>query len=485
MEMLELIRDMPLASVGDLAAVSGLSSTTISRRLRKLEDRGQVEGMSMGWTRRAAQRWRVTEAGLADLRGSWGFNTKGGIVRLTERLAVVENCYLLVGLLARRHGRVLEFQWHRQRSAFDAVVRFEGGWGVLIWSGFYNTGTRLRKKMEALNDELREVAITRGGARPGVVCVLVRDAWQAELARRAAAACGLAGRCLFYSVNGGHAEGLWDLSSSAGWVAPRRIWYDGRVDRARGVMEGHPVHLIPLALRLLDWIEEWPGVNVRSLARMTGWSWQKVRGSLNALEDKGLIQESGGTWFLTEAGITLGCRRDGAALRWARRRFGMDKMISEQQGARRRHEHGLLRLMAGFGEAGCDIAVGHRAGDYGLAAESGDGRTAIVPDGVVYLTEGPYGRGWHYVEYELRCQSPSSVVKKLRPYRGVNRQDDYPAVFVCRNERAERLFWELGSDVAMVTSTAELARKGALVGEGAAGRGSAWRKFGEGVVLGS
>ena len=485
MVTLELIKEMPLASGRDLAAASGQDLSTVYRQLGRLEGRGEVEGMSMGWTRRAAQRWRVTEAGLADLEGSVGFNTRGGIVRLTERLAVVENFYLLAGLLAQRHGRVLEFQWHRQRSAFDAVVRFGGGWAVLIWSGFYNTGARLRQKIEGLNDELRAVAITSGGARPGVVCVLVRDAWQAELARRAAAACGLSGRCLIYSVNDGQADGLWDLSSSAGWVAPRRIWYDGGADRGRGVVANHPVHLIPLALRLLDWIEEWPGVNVRSLARMTGWSWQKLRGSLESLEEKGLIQEKGSSWFLTDAGVTLGCRRDGAALGWARRRFSMDKMISEQQGARRRHEHGLLRLMAGFGEAGCNIAVGHRAGDYGLAAEDGDGTTAIVPDGVVYLTEGPYGGGWHYVEYELRCQSPSSIVKKLRPYRGVNRRDDYPAVFVCRNERAERLFWELGSDVAMVTSTAELARKGALVGEGAAGRGSAWRKFGEGVVLGS
>ena len=69
------------------------------------------------------------------------------------------------------------------------------------------------------------------------------------------------------------------------------------------------------------------------------------------------------------------------------------------------HEAGLLGLLAPFMEAGCPTAAGWRywepMGEHG----------GIAPDALVYLTTGPYGPGWYYVEYERRASNERDVRK--------------------------------------------------------------------------
>ena len=473
------LAQLPLASGRELASACPNLNLRVYDVLRSLESRGLAHSGRIGWMRREADRWWVSELGLSVLGGEYvGFNTLGGLSRLVDSLPAVEGFYsLLAAISGGNNGSLAEFHWLRRRVSFDAVARFDQGWAMLVWSGFYNQASHLDQRLGALASEVQDASVNAGRTWPGLICLVARDAWQCEVARVAAKQKGILDRCLFYNVASGDIEGSRDVTSSSGQIGERRLWYDGRCDDVSEIVTSHPVHGTGEALRLLDVLEEWPGAAMRQIGSMTEWNWVRLTSALHTLVDYGLVVESDGHWFVSGDGLRLGARRDRASVARVCRRFGTEQVIAVSQGARRQHEQGLLDLMSRFRKGGCVVAVGHRAGRYMLADDRpesvGRRRTSQMPDAVVRLEDGPYGSGWYYVEYELRSRSPSTVRRKLVPYTVAGRLDDYPVLMVCRDRRSESVFRELAVGLKLATTTAAEVKKGRLVGDD-----TVWRPVG-------
>ena len=138
------------------------------------------------------------------------------------------------------------------------------------------------------------------------------------------------------------------------------------------------------------------------------------------------------------------------------------------------HEYGLLNLVADFMEARFPVINGRR--EYQDMGEAG----AIVPDATVYLSEGFFGAGWYYIEYELSARAVARIEEKLCGYASPCRRNAWPLLVVCRGGNAERNFWKVGQKLgiaSMFTTTLVRLRRGGAMGNGT------WSLFGRPVQL--
>lgn len=169
--------------------------------------------------------------------------------------------------------------------------------------------------------------------------------------------------------------------------------------------------------RLLDKVMEWPGVTGMFLARAFGASWSsgRLRRFIMKMRDEGYLKcypESGLLRYRLEgkAMNVLG-RRDRVNVQRFRESARHTRPASERGDLA--HEDGVMGLMGGFYGAGLKGAASWRSWEH-LGRSGG-----IAPDGLVYLEHGPYGPGWHYVEYELQARGrgrrPGSCGVIFRP----------------------------------------------------------------------
>ena len=134
-----------------------------------------------------------------------------------------------------------------------------------------------------------------------------------------------------------------------------------------------------------------------------------------------------------------------------------------------------MNAVGGMVEAGLSVASGWRSGE---GMEGG----AIVPDAMVYVTEGPYGPEWHYLEYERYVRGEFRARRKLRGYAANDRREVWPLMIVVWDETVEGIFHRVGSElgVLMLTSTMERLRR-----HGPAGNSACWSMYGRGVYVGA
>ena len=139
------------------------------------------------------------------------------------------------------------------------------------------------------------------------------------------------------------------------------------------------------------------------------------------------------------------------------------------------HEYGVADLVGQFLAAGCPWAAGWQIWEsYGIEG-------AIRPDAAVYLSNSPFGPGWHYIEYERSARTPRRIRRKLSAYASLRREDNFPVLVVCATDLAERHFQEAGTamDIGLVTTT--IAR---LEKHGGVNNTACWRLGSQPVLLG-
>ena len=139
------------------------------------------------------------------------------------------------------------------------------------------------------------------------------------------------------------------------------------------------------------------------------------------------------------------------------------------------HGDGLMALSGQFMAAGLPTSDGRRSWEH-LGLDGG-----IAPDGMVLLEHGPYGPGWHYVEYELSTRGERRVSEKLRGYLSGRRQDNFPVLVVSWNDSAEAVFQRLGREpgLPMLTTT-----KRRLETSGPLNHPDCWSMYGKRVTIG-
>ena len=188
---------------------------------------------------------------------------------------------------------------------------------------------------------------------------------------------------------------------------------------------------------------------------------------------------------VTTANVT---DRAGALAMFDRRRDGLSQVQNVLvDGGYTGKVDRLLEVLAGFGAAKLPVAAGWRADDkFPIGGiEPGDEFRigGINPDGIIFLTESPYGPGCHYLEVERRAQHEGTLKNKFKSYLSDNRSsyspgpgDPPPLLFFCPSERIEALVHQIAAGFPVLTITEKRWRQNTPF--------DGWSQFGTRVRLG-
>ena len=488
--VISLLCQFPLASSTELSLITGRAPSAYYPRLWELKERGFVDRICLGGFFQRSDRWWFTPYGasLLGLSTPLLWHEEWFRSRLLERLPVLESIYRAAASF-QGLGQLRFFQWFHQVS-WDAAVFYEQGWVAMFWSGVWQDERRLSNVFARIGVELEANSTPGIKAYPSRFCFVVPDFWQRELVFRVAKRHSLLHMVSVYCI----ADGSWagaplDSGSidSRGWVAQ----FLGIRDMGNWTWEqrvkSSPFEQLggPLMRRLFLSVAEWPGMPVSFGRAVLG----EAKTSLRAYRFLGSLEEHG----------YLGRIVDGRSYRYLTNNKGRsllnvwDRVTTGKlpanlkraiEGVERvewhKHERSLMDVMQVFIDLGRPVASGWRSWEH-LGGGGG-----ISPDGMVMLKDSPYGPGWHYVEYERSARGRFRVRKKLRGYGDWRRQDNWPVLVVCRNDRAERVFWEVGSqrpegEIPMLTVTESRLAEARLK---RADFRSQWLQYGEPALVG-
>ena len=475
-----VLYELPLVDAVVIGDILQVTLNSVYFRLKELKRLGFAGSVSLSWSKGRIQRWWLTDDaldGVMDPGLSW--HGEGGRSQLIEVLPMVEWFYYVVSLETRL-GHLEKFSWFSGMS-FEAAARYDSGaWVLFIWTGLWETEKNIGDRFEKLSLDLRELSVLGGRALPSQICVIASDGWQRELVYRAASDYSFGNRLVVWSLFDGSRSGSLEVPPGVGWVDQSPIlrevgdWsWDSRIESSLWSREnGFSVG------KMLNGIAEWPGMQV-PLARAIlgeGVGGKKASRAINKLRSAGVVQSFSplkkARFGLTKRGVAMVARRDRVSFgESVSRSFAGDW---DNRDRLRLHEDGLMDLCRQFVEVGAEFAAGWRSWEFV------SGRGGIVPDGMVQLREGPYGPGWHYVEYERSAAGRARILKKLWGFLSEGRRDRWPLLVVAKSDNAERVFQEVGMEggIGMITTTMQrLSRYGAV------GNKDCWNCYGEAVEI--
>ena len=489
--VLTALRWLPLAAADDMAGVIHRPVFGVLADLRKLRGAGLVESAQLGCTRPQRQRWWLTNECLvvAGLGGTT-WHDEQARRRLLELIPLVEQFYASLGGVTNL-GRFLQFQWvdalSEKGPSCDAGARFEYGWVPLFLCGPLLSESHLVDRLLRFPLDCQAMSVGDPQPWPSRFCLVVMDQWAGEMAIRVLRDYGMERITSVRCVADGTVIEPMDTASSRGWVyqAVKRRAGPGSWERSLETSPWSGSGGIEAA-RVLEAVGNWPGSHLRFLKALCqeGHDENRVRQTCRRLAADGLILQAGdgrqGRYFLTHQGLNLLANRDRVHPSDARTRTGLSQWqeVSKrtlQHKVSKPHEDGLRDLLRPFVAKGCPVANGTRHTEH-LGSQGG-----IAPDAMLYLTESPYGEGWHYVEYERSAQRRVKVSEKLRGYGSERRRDRYPVVLACWDDEAEKEFQRQGQDLGLALITTTIKR---LDKYGPLETLECWSMYDEKVVLG-
>ena len=429
--------------------------------------------------------------------------TSRGVEMSLRRLAMLEPVYRLAPDLLRS-GRVslppggdaasgdagmTDFRLLRHGGFYHAVARYGPDiWTPFTYAGLHATGRVLRRKeqhrfwgVDSYSHE--EDRYLRIGNRtfyedpdqevePSAQVVVAVDAWARELARTTLSRntptifCTPDGNCTpavelrpsrdLVSDPSGHA--------TVGRPEAAELWLRQNPDVA--AIDGRLAHRLFLA------VCQFPAMRASWLAEVARGSPAEVRVHLRRFVDTGLAAVFDGRHYLSERGMRRAANMSRVLPSVIRSRHGpyLDRWYREHE---LQHNDGVNRLVVRFAREGVQAVAGWR-GEVNVP-----GLTQVRPDLLLLVTDGPFGAGVHYIEYELYSVSTNQVARKLGPYRRMARAGrPLPLLMVCRTEQAEANFREAREGLPMLTTTRDAAFGGPLTG-----RATVWRMDGAPVAL--
>lgn len=474
------LRGVALPSALDIRALIGLDEKYVSAIVKDLIENQYLKREKLGWACDLTGRMWLTDKINREL-GAGGpiFDEPWFLARRLERLPLVEAMYPALARVTHL-GPFMEINWHEQ-LAFDASVHFKSGWLVVCYSGMLQNTQDIRNRIAKMAADLREHRVDSAQAWPSIFLWILSSHWQAALVKQAASIYGLDGVFALYVA----ADGTY-IPASKPLVATGNLGQ---------VLEERDMGGWPWEQRLADapWTErnsQVLGKVLDSVIRFSG-AWfsliqadtgvndpRRVRRALSRLERLNWVDsrryKGKSRYTVTGPGFHAAARRDGVPnARWRARAY-----VPAFRGRPRHqdHEDGSMHLYEELINAGCLVEPPWRAGD-----DLGQLRGGIVPDGTVYLTLGPYGPGWYYIEYERSARGKARAEAKLKGYLSQHRRDNHPVLFVLWNDVAERNFQEIGREHGLRMATTTINRLKTFRAVGSPG---CWSLYGKSVVIG-
>ena len=470
MQALIEVAEMPLSTAPERAYAFGRDVRSSYRSSDRLVSKGLVEGTEVYVAGTKAKRHAVIDQQWADVFDDRALpHSRHALDRLWVNPVMMAGVYRIVGMVVRdRPERTLtQFRW-LWTFPFDALAQFSGGWAVFMWSGIWQDTRWIEKRLQRYREEFAEWSSGRGTHWPGRFFCVAPNRWQAERVWRAAGELGWQGSFSVYNLEDDELVGGLDITGSRGAIPPFivEVLSPLRADVTRWVdfLANDPGSR---RFRVLGAIEESPGAKSKYVSIRTGINGRDVKAAFEKLSEEELSYGTKrGEFAPSNWPLAMAARRDRVWPGWPGKRFGewLVKSWSTQRWKRVADTH---RLLSKFREAGCQVAAGWLALD-----------RRFEPDGVVWIAEGPYGPGWHYLLCAARPKSEQSVRDFLKPCLSDERCDRYPLLIVCA-DGVENLFWELGGHLPMLTATVRRTRGRPLTGR----EGTPWMQYGAPVSI--
>ena len=468
--LFDQVGDMPWASVQDLAFAFDHNPGNAYQRLNTLNNHGLVEAAEfhIGGTRE--MRFTVSDGHWSRVMRDRPLPHQQHVVqRLLINLQFTTAVYLLVGLLVQgvRGRKLLRLRW-LWRHDFDAVAQFNDGWAAFLWSGMWQDQDKLERRIQQCAEVLVEWSGGRGTHWPGRLVIVVPDQWQEEVAWRAVRRRGWEAVCSVHCLVDDTWAGDLDLTASRGRIP---IQFSDDVPPVRAGLEQLQRFLLDdqgdRMRRLLSAAEQYPGIIASHVSAMTGINGQLTKLGLAELKRRELTRRMGNEGYaLEKRPLALAARRDRVWLGLPDNRSGPNK-LSAHSGRRWKRIRGAQKLLVQFRAARCPTAAGWRAQD---------GR--FVPDGVVWIEDGPYGRGWHYLINASGIRAETMVARLLEQAFARARSDRYRILVVCP-DALEEMYWHASPALPVLTAAMSRVSGGPVVG----GDGTVWMKCGVPVMV--
>ena len=213
----------------------------------------------------------------------------------------------------------------------------------------------------------------------------------------------------------------------------------------------------PRAYRAFMTIAEFPAMRASQVRRVTGGSVSEVNRILDDFVGTGLAAEFDGRYYLDRAGMLRAATLSRVSASVLRRRHGAYLESSYRQ-HELGHNDGVNRLVARFAGEGVVVVAGWR-GEVNVPDV-----TQVRPDLLAPVVAGPFGGGFHALEYERFTGSPRTE-SKLRPYRRLALLGrPLPVLMVCDARRAAESFLEAAGDLPLLATTLDRALEGPISG---------------------
>ena len=431
--------------------------------------------------------------------------TSRGIETSLRRLAMLEPVYRLAPDLIRsgrvnrpaddtaasREVRMTDFRLLRRGGFYHAVARYGPDlWIPFTYAGLHATERVLRRKeqhrfwgVDCYSHE--EDRYLRIGNRlfyenpdqevePSAQIVVAADAWARELTRSTLTA----DTPTLFCIPDGQCSEAVDLRPSRDLVSDpadhstvgrpegANIWLQQNPDMA--AIDGRTAH------RLFMAVCQFPGMRSSWLAEVVQGSPAEVRRHLRRFVETGLMAVFDGRYYLSELGMKRAANMSRVLPGIIKSRHGayLDRRYREHE---ERHNDGVNRLVVQFAREGVEAVAGWR-GEVNIP-----GLTQVRPDLLVLVSEGPFGEGTYFLEFERYSVQRWHVAHKLGPYRRMARAGrPLPLLVVCETEQGEESFRDAAASAGppMLTATQERALSGSLTGPA-----TVWRHNGTAVML--
>lgn len=484
-DVLKTLSQMPLATIDDLTAVSGLPRSRVNTGVKDLHRLELAISVPLGWTREKVVRWYLPELALYPIDDRLGpgcqpcsrWHEEWGRSLLLPRLPTVEWGYAAIGAV-REMGPMREILW-LSGASLDFAVRYETGWAAGIWSGPLQSESRLAGRLYDLGRDLVDLSTGQSPAWPGLIIILAGDEWQREIVNRVVRSFGsLEERVSVWCASDGQRTGAAHPRDSRGWIHqypyPRGMggwtWAQRLAaspwarrgpnppddDRAFAWEQEGSVR----TGRIMDFLTQREDATVEMVQiamgeRPEGRAVYRRLVRLCDGELAGRTQSPGERGFrycLSPQGRHLLRARDGLPSPRGGGKDGQKKKGGKPRRRRLRHEDLVSRLVAVQMRAGLPAATGERHWEH-------LGDAGIAPDAMVFLTGGPWGPTWAYAEIERSARGESRWHNKLYGYASGRREDDFPVLAICwdmgAGENAQAAGRALGVE-RLLTTTLEL-----------------------------
>ena len=445
--LIQALASMPLASTHELTAATGRSPYTIRHLLRPLAQQHYILQSTIGATLVPTRRLWLAPNAFAQFDVPVHFyNTRRGMGILAARIYAVERIYQLAQDLDLLRPDY-QFQWHSHRP-YDAAAGRPEHWTAIFWIGIWEDKNAIRRRIIRLGHEVESIW-------PYLMAFAVPDRWQAHILHEVLDELHLTPHAAILVAD----DNTWSLPppaqpprDSAGWPEPPSEHAPPKLTSGQEVHEflleqQYTGSVGALIQKINSILEQWPGIlttHIRSLLqnKATGSQISVAIFNMQRLE---LAISDGRSYYPGPKTWTRAAHRDRVPHRRTSGRLDPSTPVPSRRRVRT-HEWTTTRIAAHFQNQGCDIAPGWRAvDDAGPAGK-------VDPDAIVYLHTSPYGPGWHYLEYERRAKTSAAIAHKLRSYFMPQRSNDWPVMFVVANEEAERLYWQHGHGLKLITA---------------------------------